>query len=191
VRPTEVLMNEHRVIVQVLECLDAMARRCESDGRLDGDAATKAIDFFRSFADRCHHAKEENQLFPMMESRGFSPDAGPTAVMRAEHVQGREWIAAMEQAVPKAAEGDAAARTSWMRAARLYSAMLREHIQKEDQCLFPMADRALLPSDMADLERQFETVERVEIGPGVHERYLRLADELADRFGVDRSVVPH
>ena len=188
-RPTEVLANEHRVIELVLDCLDAMAARCEKEGRLDDVAARQAIDFFRSFADRCHHAKEENQLFPMMETRGFSPDAGPTAVMRHEHVEGRGHVAEMELAVPGASAGDEAARSRWLRAARGYSAMLREHIRKEDHCLFPMADQTLLPTDQEELVRQFERVESEEIGDGVHERYVALADSLADRFGVCKSGV--
>ena len=183
-RPTEILMNEHRIIETVLDCLDAMADRCQTDGKLDGEAATKAIDFFRSFADRCHHAKEENQLFPMMEARGFSPEAGPTAVMRMEHVQGRDFIDAMERVVSDAAAGDRAAVSGWLEAARGYSLMLRDHIQKEDHCLFPMAEQNLAPGDMEELARRFETVQRDEIGPDVHDRYVQVARELAERTGV-------
>lgn len=186
-RPTEILTNEHRVIEVVLDCLDVMAERCRGEGRLDGEAAGKAIDFFRSFADRCHHAKEENELFPMMEARGVSPHQGPTAVMRAEHVQGRELIAAMERAVPAAAAGEDAGRTQWIEAATRYSMMLRDHIQKEDHCLFPMADQHLPAPEMEELGRRFERVERADIGPGVHERYVRLAETLAERFGVDKA----
>lgn len=183
-KPTEILMQEHRVIEQVLDCLDAMAARCVQDGRLDAGSALEAVDFFRSFADRCHHAKEEEQLFPMMERRGFDPHSGPTAVMRQEHVQGRALIAAMEAAAPGAGAGEAAANAAWLEAARQYSGMLRMHIQKEDHCLFPMADNGLMPTDVDELSRQFDAVERDHIGPGVHERYLRLADMLAGRFGV-------
>jgi hemerythrin-like domain-containing protein len=189
-RPTEILKSEHRVIELVLVCLDAMAERCRKDGRLDGDSARQAIDFFRSFADRCHHAKEENQLFPLMETRGFSPTAGPTAVMRAEHGEGRSLIAGMEQALAGAARGEVAGRERWLEAAGGYSKMLRDHIEKEDHCLFPMAEQSLLPSDMDELVRSFEAVERHDIGPGVHERYIRLAEELAGRFGVSKCGVP-
>jgi len=188
-RPTEVLANEHRVIELVLDCLDAMAARSEREGSLDETSARQAIDFFRSFADRCHHGKEENQLFPLMELRGFDPNAGPTAVMRHEHVQGRGYIAEMERAVPGAASGEEAAHAQWLRAARGYSAMLREHIKKEDHCLFPMAEHGLSPADQEELARRFERVERDEIGPGVHERYLTLAESLADRFGVSKAEV--
>jgi hemerythrin-like domain-containing protein len=185
-----VLKNEHRVIELVLDCLDAMAARCEADGRLDGESAREAIGFFRNFADRCHHAKEENQLFPLMEARGFDANAGPTAVMRHEHVMGRAYVAAMERAVPGASAGEAEPRAGWLEAARAYSFLLREHIDKEDHCLFPMADQGLLATDVARLTEEFLRVEREEIGPGVHERYVALADALADRFGVSREGVP-
>jgi hemerythrin-like domain-containing protein len=178
------------VIEVVLGCLDAMAARCQREGRLDEESARQAIDFFRSFADRCHHAKEENQLFPLMERRGFSPHAGPTAVMRAEHVEGRALIAAMEQATPAAARGEDEGRRRWLAAAGGYSALLRAHIEKEDHCLFPMADQHLRPADIDELDRQFAAVERNEIGPGVHERYVRLAETLARRFGVGMDGVP-
>jgi hemerythrin-like domain-containing protein len=188
-RPTEILMNEHRVIEQVLDCLDALADACTREHRLAEEPARQALDFFRSFADRCHHGKEENQLFPMLETRGFSPAAGPTAVMRAEHVEGRAMIHDMEGAIPAAARGEDAARSRWIRAARGYSSMLRQHIEKEDHCLFPMADQALRDADQAELGRLFERVEHDDIGAGVHEKYVALADALADHLGVQKSRV--
>ena len=62
-RPTEILSNEHRIIEIVLECLDHIVEKAEKDGRLDRNAAEKAIDIIRNFADRCHHVKEEDHLF--------------------------------------------------------------------------------------------------------------------------------
>jgi len=189
-KATEILKNEHRVIEQVLDCLDAMAEACQRDGRIGEEPARQAIDFLRTFADTCHHGKEENQLFPMMESRGYSPVAGPTAVMRAEHTQGRSLIRAMEVEIPAASRGDQSARTKWLAAARDYTYLLRQHIEKEDECLFPMADQALRDTDQVELGRQFERVEHDELAPGVHDKYLQLADALADRFGVRKNRVP-
>ena len=75
--PTEVLSNEHRVI----ECrLDEMEGRIAAGRRGRGfDRAyfDEALDFFRHFADGCHHAKEENLLFPLLKERGM-PVAGRT-----------------------------------------------------------------------------------------------------------------
>jgi hemerythrin-like domain-containing protein len=70
-RPTEILSSEHRVIEQVLDCLERIADNCSAQGSLNRESAEAAIDFFRTFADRCHHGKEETYLFPAMEACGF------------------------------------------------------------------------------------------------------------------------
>ena len=183
-RATEVLKGEHRVIEQVLDCLERMANRCEHEGRLDPGPARDAVTFFRGFADRNHHGKEEQQLFPMLEDRGFSPEAGPTAVMRGEHVDGRALVEQLEGAIDGAALGDESAVRGFVVWSRTYVQMLRAHIEKEDTCLFPMADRVLREADQRELLLRFG---RGDATPADRERFLRMADALADRFGVPRA----
>ncbi|MGD8375892.1 MAG: hemerythrin domain-containing protein [Acidobacteriota bacterium] len=182
-RPTEILKDEHRVIESVLDCLEVLADRCERERSLDDETAARIIDFLRTFADRCHHGKEEAQLFPAMEARGYSPDAGPVAVMLLEHTRGRELIRAMDEARAGAAAGDDGACRRFTGNARAYLGLLREHIQKEDHCLFPMADQALTAEDQAALQEAFRRVEAEEIGADVPERYRRIAASLVERLG--------
>lgn len=181
---TEVLWDEHRVIERVLDCLEKLADRCRAEGQLDGAAARDAVTFFRGFADRCHHGKEEALLFPLMEQRGFSPDSGPTAVMRREHVQGRELVGDMAGAIDGAAAGDAATCGSFLRAARGFLDLLRQHIRKEDQILFPMAEQALTAPDKERLKDDFARADREEFGEAERQRLLQIADTLAERCGV-------
>jgi hemerythrin-like domain-containing protein len=190
-RPTEILVAEHRVIEQVLSCLDRIAGECRKAGRLDADSARKALDFFRNFADRCHHGKEETHLFPAMEARGFPRQSGPTGVMLQEHEQGRAAIRGMAESVDGAARGDADAVERFVRSARGYVELLRQHIEKEDHCLFPMADDALTAADQKRLAEAFDAVETEHMGAGTHERYLALADELAAAYGVSRAARTH
>ena len=59
-----------------------------------------------------------------------------------------------------------------------YTALLRQHIQKEDVVLFPMADR-IIPIEQHDqVNAAFDHIEHEETGEGVHEKYLALAEEL-------------
>ncbi|UCF67904.1 MAG: hemerythrin domain-containing protein [Acidobacteriota bacterium] len=183
-RPTRILEQEHRVIEQVLDGLQAMADRCQAEARLDAGVARDAIDFLRHFADGSHHAKEEAQLFPMMQRRGFPIDVGPIAVMLAEHEHGRALIRQMERAIDGAAAGESDACAAFVQHARGYIAMLREHIEKEDHCLFPMADEALTADDQNELAQSFQRVENDEIGAGVHEKYRRMAERLVGEYGV-------
>jgi hemerythrin-like domain-containing protein len=182
-KATDVLTDEHRIIEQVLNCLEEVADRYDAGEEFDRTSALEALDFFLTFADRCHHGKEERHLFPLLEARGLRRDDGPTGVMLHEHEEGRRLTAAMLGAVERGAPRE------FVRHTRAYLKLLREHIRKEDQCLFPMADRVLGGADAASLARGFEEVEGVDMGGGTHEHFLRLANDLADRLGVPRARV--
>ena len=187
-KPTEILSGEHRIIEQVLDCLEKIAQNCATEGRLDKTSAEQALDFFRNFADRCHHGKEETHLFPAMEAKGFSRQGGPTGVMFSEHEQGRAHIRAMADAIEGAAAGTSEAVAQFVNNAQGYVGLLREHIEKEDHCLFTMANQALTEGDQQRLLAAFENVEQEHMGLGTHEKFLTLADELADRLGVTRAA---
>jgi hemerythrin-like domain-containing protein len=177
-RPTEILSSEHRVIEQVLDCLEALARRARDEQRLDIERAGVALEILRTFADRCHHGKEEERLFPMLVARGMSTHHGPIAVMLDDHRSGREHVARM------AAACTAADVRAFAAAAEGYVALLRDHIAKEDGVLFPMAESMLDEGAREVLLESFRAFEHHDLGAGTHERMLRMADELAAYYGV-------
>ncbi len=187
-KPTDILTSEHRVIQQVLGCLEAIARQARSGGRLDRQSAAKAIDFLRGFADRCHHGKEETYLFPALEAKGFPRDGGPTGVMLHEHEQGRAHVRGMAESLEAAAAGDPAALRQFLADAEGYVALLREHIYKEDHILFQLADRTLTDEDQRTLLGAFQKVETQEMGAGTHEKYLQITQDLAKQYGVAAAV---
>jgi hemerythrin-like domain-containing protein len=186
-RPTEMLVEEHRVISMVLDCLEAMTDQADRSGELDWSSARQVVDFLQVFADQCHHHKEEDHLFPLMEARGFSREFGPTAVMLDEHSLARKHVQGMVQALEQAVSEPAASRAAFIANARAYLPLLRQHILKENHRLFPMADRVFSEEDQRRLQASFEDVEHAEAHAGMHARYLRIADELAERFKVARG----
>jgi len=188
-QPTQILKNEHRVIEQVLASVQGIVDQAVRTGKLDGASSRQALDFFQHFADGCHHGKEEKHLFPLMETKGFSPHHGPTSVMRQEHETGRHLLHAMAGEIEQAEAGNAAALDRFCRHANVYVQLLREHIFKEDHRLFPMAEEVLSEHDQSRLAESFAAVESTDMGPGTHEKYLAIANELADRFQVPRAAV--
>ena len=172
---TEDLKQDHRVIERVLSVLERLTAK--SPG---GSLKTwrKVIDFIRSFADRCHHLKEEKIFFPALEEKGIPREGGPIGMMLMEHEEGRGYVRAMAAALDGWEKGQEASQAVVIENARAYVRLLREHIQKEDEILFEMADNVLSAEEQKQLLRQFEEHEREEIGPGVHEKYLKIALEL-------------
>jgi len=147
--PTDVLRDEHRVILRALDVLEAAAARLAGGRPLPAGWWAEIIAWLRAFADKNHHAKEETSLFPAMVKAGVPSDGGPIGVMLDEHTRGRSLVRAMEA-------GEPAARAA---KAREYLALLREHIDKENGVLFPLADAVLDEAAQRALQREFEAVE--------------------------------
>ena len=181
---TNDLRTEHRAVERMLAVLEAAAQRLEQGERVRPEVFRQTVDFVRNFADRCHHGKEEQNLFPRLEARGVPRQGGPIGVLLFEHDQGRAYVGAIAGAIGAyEADGQSAARVI-AENARGYVDLLRGHIAKEDGVLFPMADRVLTPADQAELEQSFERIETEVMGPGVHERYHRLLDDLEREMGL-------
>jgi hemerythrin-like domain-containing protein len=138
----------------------------------------KALDFIRHFADQCHHFKEEKVLFPALEQHGIPNEGGPIGMMLLEHEEGRSYVRAMFAALSKIEAGDRSAQAALFENAQQYLRLLREHIQKEDDVLFRMADEVIPDDEQRQLLKNFEAHEAEEMGSGVHEKYLTIAQEL-------------
>jgi hemerythrin-like domain-containing protein len=180
-RPTDILTDEHKVILMVCDAAEREAQSMRAAGAADAERVAKMVDFFRTFADHCHHAKEEEHLFVMMGERGFPRDFGPVGMMLHEHKQSRANVKAVADNVAAAAAGDAAALSAVAENLLAYASLLRAHIYKEDNILYPMANQAFSEADQTALAAEFERVERDEIGADVHEKYHQIAHELAGR----------
>lgn len=177
-KATAILMEEHRGIERMLTIVEAAARRLEQGGEVPPRVFEGAVDFFRGFADRCHHAKEEEELFPTLEERGIPRGNGPVGVMLIEHEQGRQFVRNLAEATHRYAQGDRSAQPLLVRNALGYADLLRQHIAKEDGVLFPLADQVLSADAQQRLVAAFNEIEEKRTGKGEHERYHRLIEEL-------------
>lgn len=137
--PTGILRREHRLILRVVDGLEAFLDR---DSR-DTDRAHEFVEFFSLYTDALHHGKEEDYLFETLVEQGFPLRQGPIAQMLQEHQLGRALVRQMTAAMESADADPGPSWRSFDNAGRSYIALLRHHIQKEDGALFNMADEAV------------------------------------------------
>ena len=154
-RPSTVLKNEHQVILRVVRVLQHLATRSAAGEGFEVESLQRCIEFFRYFADACHHAKEEDLLFPVLESRGVPNEGGPIGVMLYEHGVARQLTAQMGECLEAHEQGDAEAEAKFRDTARQYAELLTNHIHKEDNILFEMGDQAMTDQDQSDLCGKF------------------------------------
>jgi hemerythrin-like domain-containing protein len=179
--PTDDLMNEHRVIERMLGVVDRACDRIEKGQEVEQELFVGAADFFKNFADKCHHSKEEKLLFEKMQERGVSGEVGPIAVMLREHQDGRAHVKRIAEL--SATKTSKKTTEGLVEASRSYVDLLSKHIQKEDNILYPMANQILTKEDQEELEKGFEAVEEKVMGPGVHERYHNMIEKWEEKYG--------
>ncbi|MBI5032994.1 MAG: hemerythrin domain-containing protein [Chloroflexi bacterium] len=176
-KATRVLRDEHEGILAMLSVVEAAARRLESGKSIPPQMMVDAGNFFRNFADGCHHGKEEGELFPTMVEHGIPKEGGPVGVMLLEHDEGRAFVRGMREAAERYARGDESANLALVDNTLDYVRLLRAHIAKENNVLFPMADEILSDDEQAKLFDAFEHIEQTRTGPGEHERYHAMIGE--------------
>lgn len=176
---TQVLRDEHDAILEMLTVAERVGAQLEHGEPVPPATLSGILEFLRLFADTCHHGKEEDLLFPLLEKKGMPRQGGPIGVMLHEHDTGRALIRQMRDASEKYAQGDREAGTAFARATSGYIALLREHIYKENNILFMMAERMLSEDEQQELKREFDRVESEKLGSGTRERLLSLLQELS------------
>jgi hemerythrin-like domain-containing protein len=180
-KATEILIREHELILRGVAVLERMARRANAGTEIPAGDAQSIIEFIRKFADGCHHAKEEGVLFPAMIAAGIPVQGGPVAVMLAEHDQGRAAVKAMDGAVAGFGS-DQGALDAFASAAFAYTSLLTNHIFKENNVLFRMADQIIPASKDAELVAAYDEHEARVTGPGEHERFHAMIDALEHAY---------
>jgi len=179
---TQILRREHDTILGVIGSLEAAVQRIEAGEAIPVNVLNGFIDFFVLFADRSHHGKEEDLLFPMMERKGVPRSGGPLGCMLAEHDEGRACIRAMKENAEGCAQGATTARQGWTAAARGYATLLRNHIWKENEILFQIAERLLSTEEQAALARQFARIQQEKLDQETEARLSDFARKVAREF---------
>lgn len=182
------LIAEHRVIEDVLDALEACFEEGPAPDGTDRGVLASFAEFFRDFADGIHHHKEETLLFRRLLRDGDMAECGPVNRYLAEHNLGRDAVRRIGEAGAGRGPLTGAERAAVTETARAYAGMLRGHIHREDNELFPAADRVLPRESAEQLLREFERYERDPETVSRRRRCLDLARELVGRFPPGRSL---
>ncbi len=161
------LYDEHQVILKVIE---AVLKECKKP-ILDPIFFKKAIDFIKNYADKLHHAKEEDILFNEFDRIACESGlCNPVQQMLHEHDLGREFVRGMVAGLKEEN------KVKIIKNAQGYAELLKEHIGKEDDILYPMAEEALNETTKKKMLVKFKKVD----GKKKAERtkYLAFANKL-------------
>jgi len=135
--PIGPLMIEHRLIERMIRQMRTNVDQFKADQKADPNFIDVAVDFIRTYADRCHHGKEEEILFRDLKRKSLSEEHG--RIMKelvAEHILGRKTVKIIADAKERYLKEDSTAIAEIIDAMSLLADFYPRHIDKEDRRFF-------------------------------------------------------
>ena len=176
--PIDDLINEHKAVVVALDILRKLSTVVDGGSVRAQADLVELLDFFSEFVDRCHHAKEEEALFPELARAQSSEAQELIRLMLSEHERGRTHLRALAEQLQRLRDGDTSATTLLTHHANAYCDLLFAHIAKENDVLFAKAIKLIPTSAAKSLREQFDRIENERIGRGKHEQYRAMLQRL-------------
>ncbi|HJN62326.1 MAG TPA: hemerythrin domain-containing protein, partial [Candidatus Parcubacteria bacterium] len=134
------LKTDHEEILKKLDLL----KKAADGSEIDKKQVKEFLHFTETFAEP-HHKKEEEVLFPELEKKGIPKEGGPIGVMLLEHEKKRNHVRKLKEALNE--DNESQIKESSL----AIISLLQDHINKENDCLYPMAEEVLSKEDLSNL----------------------------------------
>ena len=174
---TTSLRNDHKLIEKVLNALNATVSLLESGKKIPEEILLPTIDFTQNFTDVCHHKKEEDVLFPALGKAGLPTQMGPIPRMLEEHRITKQLAEKLE--ITSHSYLKSGNSTDLINSLKMYIEHVNEHLWKENNRLFMMAD-ARLNYVATDIDKNMKDVEDSQLSKigKTREEYEKIVDSL-------------
>ena len=158
---TESLRRDHELIERILRALTVTAEMLQDGRTVPSPILNQVIDFTKNFMLMCHHSKEEDALFPTLETHGMPREGGPIARMLLEHKIAKELAGNLEASAIKYIQSNDA--VDLIRDIKTYVEHVSSHLMKENLRLFVMADM-ILKACSEKVDRELAASESSKLG---------------------------
>ncbi|MFH0731577.1 MAG: hemerythrin domain-containing protein [Candidatus Omnitrophota bacterium] len=159
--PVGPLMKEHRLIERMIRITGGKLDKIKQTKDADTLFIDAAVDFIRTYADKCHHGKEEDILFRELAKKELSDEHKKIMnELIEEHKLARNNTRQLITAKENYAKGDKNALKDIMSNMEILVKFYPKHIEKEDKrffipCMsyFTELQRDAMLSEMLEFDR--------------------------------------
>ncbi len=157
---TQELVKEHIIILKGLKLLRIARDKIENNQHPPKSFFEKAVPFFRNYADKYHHYKEEFLMFGFLAQKKEGQLDLEIGSLRHQHELGRDCINRIEKSINGYAMKNEIAITSLLQNMASFISVLSRHIYREDNIFFPMVEKELSIDEKTTLLNQFKIEEK-------------------------------
>ncbi len=175
--PIGPLMWEHRTIERAVHLLEQELGIIRSDSRLNVRFLESIVDFFRIYADRTHHGKEEDLLFKNLTQKSLSGEHKKIIdELINDHVRGRKLIQQINNAIKTDTKATAENLKIVAEAIEGLLDLYPRHIKKEDENFFYPAMEYFTREEKDRMLEEYSEFDRQLI----HEKYKTLLEDMGE-----------
>ncbi|MEK6859711.1 MAG: hemerythrin domain-containing protein [Nanoarchaeota archaeon] len=152
-KTSKILSEEHVNILKVIEILERECDLLEKGKNIDKEFFLEVIDFIKNYADKFHHAKEEDILFKEFCKKESELHCNPVEQMLHEHDMGRNFVKGISEGLEENNKEKIIENSIG------YCRLLKDHIFKEDNILYPMTDEVINEKIQESMLKKFQDIE--------------------------------
>ena len=150
-----IIRDEHRSIAAVLHGMQHLVRQIgERKTKIDPKVLRAMLYYLDTFTERMHHPKEDRFLFRPLRRRGPGPDA-LIAELERDHAEGSASLRRVEQCLIRYEEGGDKEFPEFAREVHRFVNGYWDHMRKEEEHVFPLAEKLLSAADWTAIDRAF------------------------------------
>lgn len=177
--PVGQLMIEHRLIERMIKIFGTRVNELEGQKELDLDFVDEAVDFICTYADRCHHGKEEDILFRALSKKDLPPElAEIQQQLLAEHQSARQMVSSLVEGERRCLNGDIQGLHNMIRWGNELVSFYPSHIEKEDKHFFFPCQKLFNGEELQAMMQEFAEFDRQLI----HEKYGELVEKMENNY---------
>lgn len=152
---TSIIKDEHRSMAAVINGLEYLIGEIkENRTSPDFTLLGAMLDYIEAFPERLHHPKEDEYLFKFLRQR--SPEAHPILdELEAQHIRGAGLLGDLRRKLEDYRHSGQPAFSPFEEAIHAYAAFHWEHMRKEEDVVFPLAERHLTAEDWQAIDAAF------------------------------------
>jgi len=173
--PIGPLMIEHRLIEKIVPIIKEEHEKIKETNKVNPIFIDKTVDFFRMYADRTHHGKEEDILFRDLKKKELSAEHQKTMdELVEEHIWARQTVGKLVNAKKGYTEGETEAIEDVLNLLEDLSEFYPKHILKEDKHFFILVMDYFSEEEQEKMLEEFWDFDKELI----HEKYEKVINEL-------------
>ncbi len=177
-QPIGPLMEEHRLIEKMIALMDMQNESFRQENKVDVNFIATALDFIRTYADKCHHRKEEDILFRDLDNKPLSSNHKKTLQeLRNEHNQARKTVARLAESKDEYAAGNRENLVVILNSIKELTEFYPKHIEKEDKHFFIPVMQYFNVEEKQRMLQEFREADRALI----HLKYKNVVEELQNQ----------